>query len=522
MNKLVFKLDDVNNFQMKIGGKARSLAFLINKKLPIPKGSVIVGDAYDKYLEKTGLRGRILIELSRKKFQDMRWEELWDANQRIRNMFNTTQIPNKIRDILEKELEEYSETLIAVRSSANSEDSEKTSFAGLHDSYVNVIGVNEILEKTKLVWSSLWSDSALLYRKELNLSIEQSNMPVLIQRMIQGESSGVVFSKNPINKNEILLEAVYGLCKGLVDGLIEPDRWTFSINKRKIKNHYAPLRKFALRPTKNGTIKKELTIEQKKTSPLTDQQAVQIAKIAMEIEKIFGKPQDIEWTIKDEMLYIIQSRPITTQNNTKDIRNWYKSLKIDLQILIKLEKKITEKIMPKIENEAEKLEKKSIENMTDKELIEEINYRTGKYSYWHKIYWDNFIPMAHGMRIFGQVYNDRVKPEDPHEFVQLLEDSNLLSLQRNKRIREIAKILNDNPSMEKEILNFENKRNKIKNLRDEIKKIFGGFKDLDLIIRLLKQISKADSKKNKKRIKTLESNYLKQFLNTLHLLLKIY
>ena len=156
MSKSVYLLSEIGDRYLNVGGKARSLGYLIKQGIQVPQGSVIIGDVYDWYTEKTGIRGRIIIELSRKKFTDMRWEELWDASQRIRNMFNKTSIPEKIREEIKPQLTQYNEKKTAVRSSSAAEDSGQTSFAGLHESYVNVSGIEEILEKTRLVWASLW------------------------------------------------------------------------------------------------------------------------------------------------------------------------------------------------------------------------------------------------------------------------------------------------------------------------------------------------------------------------------
>ena len=201
--------------------------------IAVPPFVAVTTDAYEAYLEATGLRARIGFELERKDFADMRWEELWDTALRIRNLFLTTPLPEEVRAALAEPLAaRFAGVPTVVRSSAPGEDSAGASFAGLHESYVNVRGVDAILEHVKLVWASLWSDAALLYRRELGLDPRRSVMAVVVQEIVAGERSGVAFSCHPEDDERALVEAVHGLNQGLVDGVVEPDRWTLDRARR--------------------------------------------------------------------------------------------------------------------------------------------------------------------------------------------------------------------------------------------------------------------------------------------------
>ena len=192
---------------------------------PKPTGSI---------LQETGLGPRIFFELQRKPFEEMRWEEIWDAALRIRNLFLNQPVPPELEDALKARLEKvFGNRPVVVRSSGIGEDSAGVSFAGLHESFVNIRGANDMLEHIRLVWASLWSDRALLYRQELGLDIEHSAMPVVIQALIQGDRSGVAFSQNPNDPTQAVIEAVYGLNQGLVDGTVEPDRWILDRDRRE-------------------------------------------------------------------------------------------------------------------------------------------------------------------------------------------------------------------------------------------------------------------------------------------------
>ena len=153
-----------------IGGKGSALAFLAKNDFNIPKTLCVTTDSYDHFVTHTGLRERILMELNRKDFNEMRWEEIWDASLRIRNMFLTEKLPQDLAARLGEVLSSWQVAeAVVVRSSSSDEDTSATSFAGLHESYVNICGVESIIEHIKLVWASLWSDAALLYRQEIGL-----------------------------------------------------------------------------------------------------------------------------------------------------------------------------------------------------------------------------------------------------------------------------------------------------------------------------------------------------------------
>ena len=236
---LIIPLSEIKKQDMsRVGGKAVALAIMAQHSLNVPDALCVTTDAYNSYVTTTGLRERILLELNRKQFKDMRWEELWDTSLRIRNMFLTTPLPTALaQDLREIIAPVFSDKAAVVRSSAPGEDSASTSFAGLHESYVNIKGTESIIEHIRLVWASLWSDAALLYRQELDLNIEKSLMAVVVQEIIDGEQSGVAFGKNPLNESEAVIEAIYGLNQGLVDGSVEPDRWIVDRKTGRIISH---------------------------------------------------------------------------------------------------------------------------------------------------------------------------------------------------------------------------------------------------------------------------------------------
>ena len=227
MSRLTVPISAASGHRETCGGKAAALAVMTAGGLRVPGGFCVTAEAYSHFIEETGLRGRIAIELGRKRLEEMRWEEMWDAALRIRNMFLATFMPDEIAVAVRKAAASWlPDTPMAVRSASLAEDSKAASFAGLHESFLNVTGEDAILKHVRLVWSSLWSDAALAYSRELSLDPGTSSMAVIVQEMVFGEKSGVAFGVDPQNKRRAVIEAVYGLNKGLVDGDVEADRWT--------------------------------------------------------------------------------------------------------------------------------------------------------------------------------------------------------------------------------------------------------------------------------------------------------
>ncbi len=191
MSALVLSLPDIKpEDRPRVGGKGFALGVMVRAGLRVPPALCIPPEAYLEFVSTTGTRETILLELARKSFEDMRWEEIWDTSLRIRNAFLQSPFPEALRNRLTPPLEAmFSRKPVAVRSSAPGEDSARTSFAGLHESFIHVRGTESILDHIRLVWASLWSDRALLYRKELGLDVEKSTMAVVVQEMISGERS---------------------------------------------------------------------------------------------------------------------------------------------------------------------------------------------------------------------------------------------------------------------------------------------------------------------------------------------
>jgi phosphoenolpyruvate synthase/pyruvate phosphate dikinase len=433
------EIDETNREQT--GGKAYALARLARAGFRVPDFLCVTAEVYREFLRRTGLGPRIFFELQRKPFEEMRWEEIWDAALRIRNLFLNQPIPPELEKTMKPRLEMvFGNRSVVVRSSGMGEDSAGVSFAGLHESFVNIRGADDMLEHVRLVWASLWSDRALLYRQELGLNIEHSAMPVVIQVLIEGERSGVAFSQNPNDPTQAVIEAVYGLNQGLVDGTVEPDRWILDRADGKILSHHGVIREKRIAPMAGGVGLSEVLPGLRNRPPLGAVELHDLWKIACRAEQSFGAPQDVEWTFREDSLYVLQSRPITTLSGGQggDIRSWYLSLHRSFDNLKSLRKKVEEEIIPGMEQEAGRWAGMSLKGLSDIALGDEIGRRRERLDHWNAVYSRDCIPLAHGMRLFGQFYNDNVRPADPYEFIELLRPDRLTGLDRNRVLEELA------------------------------------------------------------------------------------
>jgi rifampicin phosphotransferase len=423
-----------------VGGKAVALARMARAGIAVPPFLAVTTAAYQAFLDTAGLRARILGELDRKDFADMRWEEMWDVALRIRNLFLTTSLPEELRAALaEPVAARFERAAAVVRSSAPGEDSAGASFAGLHESYVNVRGVETILEHVKLVWASLWSDGALLYRRELGLDPRRSTMAVVVQEIVAGERSGVAFSRHPEDAARALVEAVHGLNQGLVDGVVEPDRWTLDRSDGTVLEHRAAERREMVTAASDGVHLVPLPDELCRVPPLAPHELPLVFGLSRNAEAHFAAPQDVEWTLRRDELYALQSRPITTlAGGSGDGRATYLSLRRSFDNLRRLRLRIEDEDLPALVVEADRLSEARLQSLDDDALFAALLERKAAHNRAVDLYVEDFIPFAHGVRLFGRAYNDALHPEDPFEFTDLLTATPMLSLRRNAALERLA------------------------------------------------------------------------------------
>ncbi len=334
---------ELTNKDVKIaGGKGASLAEMYNNKFPIPPGFVVTAQAYKFFIEEAGLKKKIIELFSN---LDMEDTELLENNAKeMREAIVKAEMPRELKEdiedaygILDVDKQSIAQAkggaldilrtghespFVAVRSSATAEDLADASFAGQQESFLNVKGDKSLLEKVKECFASLFTARAVYYRTKKGFSHEETHLAVVVQKMIDSEKSGVMFSKNPISKdNSVLIEAVWGLGEGIVSGRIKPDQYAISSGEEfKILEIKLAEKKVAITRDSSGanTIVK-LTSERSKQQVLSKYELKTLSQYAIRLEEHYGKPQDIEFAIEADNIYIVQSRPITTKVQDGDV-----------------------------------------------------------------------------------------------------------------------------------------------------------------------------------------------------------
>ena len=338
-----------------VGGKGANLGEMVNASLPIPYGFIITAAAYFDFIEKAGIKNQILNILSKLNYESS--HELSQASKHIGEIIiSSTLPPSLVREIVKfydnLEIKEnqyfknngsylktglskikslYKTPLVAVRSSATAEDLPTASFAGQQDTYLNVRGEAYLLKKVKECYASLFTQRAIYYRHEQKFDHSKVGLAVVVQRMVESEKSGVAFSIDPVtnNKNLIVIEAIYGLGEYIVQGKVTPDH--YEINKRSLVITKKEIKKQNVKFVRSNISNIEVKLGASgSTQKLRDEQIIKIALLVRDIENHYFFPQDIEWAIEKDHIYITQSRPITTTHNKTDLTDSTDSNRLQL------------------------------------------------------------------------------------------------------------------------------------------------------------------------------------------------
>lgn len=291
-----------------VGGKAANLGEMF-AKFPIPDGFCITVSAFEKFLEAANIKEKISSIIRKLDMNNLEKVEL--MSKEIRKLIIKSEIPPEIKNDLTKSYKKLN-GFVAVRSSAVAEDLQEASFAGQQATFLNVKGEKDLLKYAKECWASFYTSRAIVYR-ERNKFSHEPKMSVVVQEMVDAKKSGVVFTINPVNGNrdEMVIEAAFGLGESIVSGIVTPDNYLVDKTKQKVINKTVNEKKIAIikQDGKNKTLK--LNAKKANEETLDGKEIGQLIKEALKIEKYYKKPMDIEWAI-DGKLYILQARPITT------------------------------------------------------------------------------------------------------------------------------------------------------------------------------------------------------------------
>jgi rifampicin phosphotransferase len=296
-----------------VGGKGLSLAKMINAGFPVPDGFHITTEAYRQFISVNNLQDLIDSEL--RKVDVSSPDTLESASASIGDHFARAGMPGDLANAIVGAYATLpgSDPSIAVRSSATAEDLPEASFAGQQETYLNIHGAEHLLEATKKCWASLWTARAIGYRARQGVMSEGVALAVVVQSMVNAEAAGILFTINPLNgkRDELVINAAWGLGEAVVGGTVTPD--TMVVNKatgRVIHRNTAEKLVMTIR-TDSGTEEQQVPESLRKVPVLSDKQAIDLARLSIEIEKLYAMAMDIEWTLADGRFAILQARPVT-------------------------------------------------------------------------------------------------------------------------------------------------------------------------------------------------------------------
>ncbi len=308
------------------GGKGASLGEMTRSGVPVPPGFVVLSTTFDRFLAETDLTQEIEATLAKVNHQEIHTVE--HASETIQSLIKNASMPQDIADDIVQYFTELDAEFVAVRSSATAEDGAENAWAGQLDSFLNTTR-DTLLENVQKCWASLFTPRAIFYRFEKQLNTTQISVAVVVQKMIQSEVSGIAFSVHPVteDRNQLIIEAGYGLGEAIVSGSITPDSYVVEKAPRKIIDANIATQErgiFGISPSHrmrgglgrggeelaNGW--RPISLEKQSLQKLTDEQILELSELVVKIENHYGFPCDIEWAFADGKFFIVQSRPITT------------------------------------------------------------------------------------------------------------------------------------------------------------------------------------------------------------------
>ena len=312
-------LEEINSTSISlVGGKGANLGELTRAALPVPRAFCVNTRAYQRFVAANTLLEPILDAL-----HGIDYDDPADIEQRarsIREMITAAETPAEIDSEIrgayaQLESQPGADVLVSVRSSATAEDLPGMSFAGQQDTYLNIVGVDNVLHHVKRCWASLWTDRAVAYRHKQGFEHGDVLLAVVVQEMFPSEVAGVMFTANPVTSNprEIFLNTSWGLGEAIVSGKVNPDQYIIDKDSLAIKSKqiHDKLIMTVANTDGQGTVEAAVPQELRAAEALPDEKIRELAGIGLKIEEHYGFPQDIEWGYSDGRFAVLQSREVT-------------------------------------------------------------------------------------------------------------------------------------------------------------------------------------------------------------------
>jgi len=300
-----------------VGGKGANLGEMTKANIPVPPGFIITTDAYFTFLQRTGIEKKIYDLLGPLDVDNIK--QLQKVSAEIKKIFLEAPMLTEIATEIRNAYRQMGRGLVAVRSSATAEDLPEASFAGQQQTYLNVEGEDEVLHAVHKCWASLFEARAIFYRVHHGFDHSSVRIAVPVQRMVQSEAAGVMFTVEPItnDRNKITIEAIHGLGEMIVSGDVTPDYFVVSkdelnIIEKEVKKQEWKLIRNEKGKGEDANMKIVLTSEEQAQQKISDEDIITLAKLGKRLEEHYQFPQDIEWAKENSKIYIVQTRPVTT------------------------------------------------------------------------------------------------------------------------------------------------------------------------------------------------------------------
>lgn len=298
-----------------VGGKGANLGEMTSAGLPIPPGFVVTAEAYLEAIDHAGIRRRLLDGFREAAAAADDPGRLTTAAAALREAVRGVPIPDDVRAAILGEYHRLGDGIaVAVRSSATSEDAEGTSFAGMHDTYNNVVGDEAVLAQLRECWASLYGDRVISYRASQGMD-EEPVLAVVVQTQVISDRSGVMFTIDPSTgaRDHLVIEAALGLGEVVVSGAVEPDTYLVAKDGPRLISARVGRQTHRLVADDDGTVRREdLDPQHADARVLTDAEVLEVAALGLRVEAHYGQPQDTEWAYSGGRLFMLQSRPVTT------------------------------------------------------------------------------------------------------------------------------------------------------------------------------------------------------------------
>lgn len=308
-----------------VGGKGANLARLVSAGAPVPPGLCLTTAAFWRFLDESGI-SREFVSLAEEACAHPQSPALPSRLERLRARIAQAILPRDINDAIIEALAKFpAEARFAVRSSATSEDLAEASFAGQYDTFLNVRKGDDLIEKIKLCFASYWNERAFLYRASKGIDHFAHGMGVVVQQLVAADSAGVIFTLNPLtgDERELVIEACLGLGEALVSGQVTPDRFVVDPFSLQLKEREIARKALKMISNGDGGVREiELDGDAAHAPSLTDKQALELAALAVEIQRHYGHPIDIEWARAGDRFFILQARPLTAFSFAPELGQW--------------------------------------------------------------------------------------------------------------------------------------------------------------------------------------------------------